>query len=88
MKAMNVMKVMELFWKRKMKAAAKKVAISVLVILSLAAAMGERPKRPERLDKLDTDYVYLLGAGEPMFRIYSPARRTQKLIAPTIEIID
>jgi hypothetical protein len=74
-------------WKKKIEKKAKAAAISVLVILSLATAMGERPKMPEKSDTLDADYVYLLGAGEPVFRIYSPRRKPERPIAPTIEII-
>jgi hypothetical protein len=73
---------------RKARKEAKRAAISILVVLSVACAMGERPKMPPKTEKLDADYVYLLGAGEPVFRIYSPRRKpAERLIAPTIEII-
>jgi hypothetical protein len=82
---MVMKKMLERIFKRARKQA-KRAAISVLVVLSLAAAMGDRPSRSCK--NLDPDYTYLIGNGEPVFRIYSPARRPQKPIAPTIEIID
>lgn len=56
---------------RKTRKQAKRTVISILVLASLACAMGERP-RPERLERLDSNYVYLIGAGEPVLRVYSP----------------
>jgi hypothetical protein len=78
-------KFLELCGKRKREI--RKVAISVVVVLGLACAMGDKPSRSYR--DLDPDYTYLIGNGEPVFRIYSPRKKkTERLIAPTIEIID
>jgi hypothetical protein len=86
---MRVMKVMrlkflELCGKRKKEI--QKAVISVIVVLGLACAMGERPAMPPR-EKLDPDYTYLIGNSEPVFRIYTP-RRVAKPRTPTIEIIE
>jgi hypothetical protein len=64
----------------------RRAAISVLVVLSLACAMGDRPTLPPR-EKLDADYTYLLMNGEPLFRVYTPRREKLPPRAPTIELI-
>ena len=67
---MRVIRIVRWFFEYRKKVM-KRAAISILVLAGLACAMGDRPAMPPR-EKLDTDYVYLLGAGEPVLRVYSP----------------
>jgi hypothetical protein len=82
----EIKKVFLKIWKRKVEKKIKAVAISVLVILSLACAMGEKPAAAPPREKLDMDYTYLLLNGDPVFRVYTP-QQSAKPRTPTIVLI-